>query len=123
MQEWNAALVVCASSSADTICSCARINLLYLLVALQFQLHLPHYSSKDILRARLLTAIQNAGTRSDGGSDVSKLNAAEAEIVIPRSVYSTPTYVLQPTSGSVGHREELSDLCERKCASIDACLH
>ena len=84
----------------------------------QFQLHLPQYSSKDILKARLLTAIQNAGTRSDAGRTAPSQEYAEVEVAIPRSVSSTATYVLQPTSGCVGHREGLSDLCARKCVLI-----
>lgn len=83
---------------------------------MQFQLHLPHYSSKEILKARLLTAIQNAGTRSDsGGAASSNQQSADVEVAIPPSVSSTATYVLQPTSGCVGHREPLSDLCARTC--------
>lgn len=82
---------------------------------MQFQLHLPQYSSKDMLKARLLTAIQNAGTRSEGGTAL-KQNYAEVEIAAPET--GAATRVLQPTQGCVGHREALSDLCARKRASI-----
>jgi hypothetical protein len=79
-----------------------------------FQLHLPHYSSKDILRARLLIAVQNAGTRTDGGGGAPKQKLLDLEVAIPESA-SAKTFTLQPTLGAdVGHRETLDDLCARE---------
>jgi hypothetical protein len=101
-----------ALPEADATCFCVRAHM-------QFQLHLPHYSTKEILKARLLTAVQNAGTRSDsGGADAKQKHTSQVEVAMPRSLASTATYVLQPTSGCVGHRERLSDLCERKSPRI-----
>ena len=69
-----------------------------------FQLHLPRYSTKEILRTRLITAVQNAGTRSDGGGGASKQKFVDLEVSIPESASAkAATYVLQPTPACVGH--------------------
>ena len=81
----------------------------------QFQLHLPRYSSKAILKARLLTAVQNAGTRGDAGGGASKQTFEDLEVTIPVSTQQRATYVLQTSSCGVGHRESLRELCAREC--------
>ena len=85
---------------------------------MQFQLHLPRYSSEAILKARLLTAIQNAGTRSDGGGVSRQATHVELEVAKPASESRTWSYILQPSSWSVGHRESLHELCARKCPCV-----
>ena len=72
-----------------------------------FQLHLPKYSTKELLRSRLLTAFQNHGD----GQTKSPHVPSEEELLV-KDTAATPTVVLQ-IPADAGHSEGLEHLFAR----------
>ena len=106
------------------LCLClaylASLNLygVFTMARVQFQLHLPRYSSATVLKDRLLTAIQNAGQRTDGNTTGTAGHYAlsdDMEMLQPQKLNPTCLFDLQLHDG--GHCETLLDFCNR--AQVD----
>ena len=85
-----------------------------------FQLHLPKYSSKAILKQRLLCAIQEGGSRSDRGSKHQpKDNLSGDTFVVPTAkARSMPPTVAIDVPPDGGHLEDLRAFCARAGVGI-----
>ena len=79
-----------------------------------FQLHLPRYSSRNILKQRLLCAIQDGGSRSDNSATkrmrLTGDDSLGTPIAKPRLI--PPTLVID-VSADGGHLEDLRSFCVR----------
>jgi hypothetical protein len=82
-----------------------------------FQLHLPRYSSATVLKERLLTAVQNAGQRSDDADGAAASTSGEyldlADGIGPAEGTGTTACLLKLPDEDGGHAESLADFCER----------
>eukprot|EP01047_Picozoa_sp_COSAG01_P040557 COSAG01_NODE_3423_length_6115_cov_3.557347_5_plen_97_part_00 len=85
-----------------------------------FQLHLPRYSSREILKQRLLCAIQDGGSRSDRSTLARRyLDDDEAAAPAATTAVMPPTVaVAVPADG--GHLEDLPSFCERLGVGLDS---
>jgi len=82
-----------------------------------FQLHLPRYSNAAVLKERLLTAVQNAGQRSDDADGAAASTSGEyldlADGIGPAEGTGTTACLLKLPDEDGGHAESLADFCER----------
>ena len=82
-----------------------------------FQLHLPRYSSKQILRDRLLCAIQDGGSRNSGAMARKPLGDSHSEVPIISALPMPPTLLIDvPADG--GHLEDIESFCVRAGVGI-----
>eukprot|EP01048_Picozoa_sp_COSAG05_P014227 COSAG05_NODE_1591_length_4465_cov_35.183830_2_plen_186_part_00 len=99
--------------SCATIVIIVSLNVLELFCYTVFQLHLPRYSTRDILKERLLTAIQNSGSRSNSSALTRTPHSEDdgpMKLIIPRAI--PPTVAIDvPADG--GHVEDLRSFSVR----------